>query len=350
MSTNDKNKIRAAFLMNFTKDILSRIIVATDSYQKKDEINRKIGEINEEVNLKIQQLNLKLSRNIPYIKVKLSFSNSNSEELERDTRIIIDNYPLDEEYDTYIRDKLQITKEEISHVVDILIAPGWNLFTVSSLSCDARLVLDYSYFIKAIIDILLDISMFNSYSFLRILNVAQRKEFSCAKLDFCKNKDIRFYSVEGSGQQYFSLAFAARDEDGELDIDKYIELWNEFINSCYKGFEHVEGIVKEQLAFHTDKSELRKNLHEDILKYDKGVYLLLRTNKDRTESIHSQLFTLFGIDKRHYRKGLTKLVPISDFETIKPLLINLDVSAFKVIVNDHNSHTFTQANIKNPRK
>lgn len=104
------------------------------------------------------------------------------------------------------------------------------------------------------------------------------------------------------------------------------------------------------MAYHIDKAELRKNLHKDMLKYDKGVYLLLRTNKDRTESIYPQLFTLFGINKKHYRKGLTKLVPISDFETIKPLLINLDVSAFKIIINDHNCHTSAQANISNPRK
>ena len=89
--------------------------------------------------------------------------------------------------------------------------------------------------------------------------------------------------------------------------------------------------MKEQLSQHVDKGELPKSTHRKFADYPQGAYLLLRTNKDRTEKIHPQLFNLFGIKK--FRKGKLKIIPITDFEKYKPLLKNLDVSAFKVIVH-----------------
>lgn len=75
-----------------------------------------------------------------------------------------------------------------------------------------------------------------------------------------------------------------------------------------------------------------KNCAKKISENGEGSYLLLRTNKDRTESIHPQLYSLFGINKNRYRKGLIHIVSIEKYNEIINLLENLDVSAFKIIV------------------
>lgn len=333
MSTNDKNKIRNAFLMNFTNEILYRILVAADTFDKKQDIIKRIGELNEDINFKIQNLNLLIKeRNIPYIKVKPVFSKQEFEDLERDTRIIINTYPVDEILNGNIIKRLQVKREEISHIVDVLIAPGQNRFCVSSLSCDAKLVLDYPYFNNAIEDILLDICMFNSYSFLCDMDIQKKKDFSKKKLQYCKCQENCFNDVEMGNQEYFSLAFAARDKEGELSLEQYILVWDKFIKDTFPKRKHIEKSIKEQLERHKDIKELPKNCNNKISQNSPGTYLLLRTNKDVTEKIHPQLYALFGINKRKYRKGLLKLVPIEEYQNIIPLLENLDVSAFKVIV------------------
>ena len=336
MSTNDKNIVRSAFLMNFTKNLLSRFIVASDTFDKKDYINRKIGVINSQVNYTIHRLNLLVhNRNLPFIKVKALFSKSDTAQLEKDTRIVIDQYPENDEYDDYIKNVLQISRDEISHVIDVLLAYGQNMFTVSSLSCDARLVLDDSFFETAIEDILLDISVFNSYSFLRDISVSDRINFSQKKVEFCQDQEIKFYNVESGDKRYFSLAFVARDENGEIDLDKYVQLWDDFISKYYGNCVHKELSVKEQLLYHRDYEELPKTCKTTIMKKGNGTYLLLRTNKDKTESLHPQLYSYFGIGKKKsYRKGLILVVPISEYDNVYPLLEHLDVSAFKVIVSN----------------
>lgn len=330
MSTNDKNKIRDAYLMNFIKRIGHRFIVASDTYAKKDSLIGKSGEINEDVNKLIQELNLLvLERNIPYIRVTIKFLNEEISTIENDTRIIIE-HPDNRNYKNEIIKRLEISKDKISHILDFLIATDYKTFTVSSLSCDAKLVLDDDLFENAIIDILLDICMFNSYSFLRKMNYNERKTFSHQKMQFCNEKRIKcFYDVGDKNVKYFSLAFAARGVNGKLNIQKYIKLWNEFISEYYGHEVHTELSIKEQLKNHIDFGELPQNCHERFKNKEKGVYLLLRTNKDRSQDILPQLFTLFGINK--YRKGLIKIIPINKYNEVVPLLKHLDVSAFKVI-------------------
>ncbi|MBQ9700776.1 MAG: hypothetical protein IJV71_09180, partial [Lachnospiraceae bacterium] len=195
---------------------------------------------------------------------------------------------------------------------------------------DAEIVIDYKLLQYAIIDILLDIVMFNSYSFLKNMNIAEKKRFSGEKYDYFKNSNLPcFYDCSKDKLLYYSISFSARISEDNFDIDKYIGYWNEFIDIYYPNETHQEKSIKEQIKQHVDFKELPKNIHKRFETLPVGAYLLLRTNKDRTEDLHPMLFSIFGIKK--YGKGKIKIVPVEEFETYKPLMENLDVSVLKVV-------------------
>ena len=91
----------------------------------------------------------------------------------------------------------------------------------------------------------------------------------------------------------------------------------------------AEKIQKEQIKQHVDYKELPQNIHKKFENLPAGSYLILRTNKDRTEELHPMLFSLFGMKK--YYKGKIKIISVEEFEMYKPLMENLDVSVFKVV-------------------
>lgn len=80
-----------------------------------------------------------------------------------------------------------------------------------------------------------------------------------------------------------------------------------------------------------DYDQLPKNYYKRFYKKAPGAYLVLRTNRDRTQDIRPEIFKLFRIKK--YGKGKLRIIRIDEFEKYKQLMINLDVSVFKVVKN-----------------
>ncbi len=326
MSTNAKNIIRPEFLKNFTKDIKDRYVLLEKGNSEFNNIGELVAQINKNVNEIIQELNLKThDRQLPYITLKTCYGNVLNEKV----RVFLHNDDTDFFFEQDIKSKIEVEKE-ISHILDLLIASSMKRITISSLSCDAEIVIDFKLLNSAIVDILLDIVMFHSFSFLRDFNVAEKKTFSKEKYSFFKDEKMScFYDCSENKLLYYSLSFSARKSKDEFDTDKYISYWNSFIQKHYSQYDHVEKSIREQIEQHVDIEELPKNLYKKFDSLKKGAYLILRTNKDRTEDLHPQLYSLFGIKK--YKKGKIKIVPIEDYNTYKPLMENLDVSVFKVV-------------------
>lgn len=172
--------------------------------------------------------------------------------------------------------------------------------------------------------------MFNSYSFLHKMNIKDKKTFSKQKFEFFKNKNLPcFYEYKGEDLLYYSLAFSARTSKDEFDLDRYINYWNEFLKEYYPNSVHREASLKSQIEQHRDFGELPKNYHKKFYKKSKGAYLIIRTNKDRTEKYQEEICSVFGL--KTYEYGKVKTVPINRYYELKHLFENLDVSAFKVI-------------------
>ncbi len=327
MSTNAKNIIRKEYLKNFSRKIKTRYVLVEKGNPVFNDLESYIAKINSTVNQIIQEMNIQITeRQIPYINLQICYGDI----INKRVRIFIHNDDTSFLYERNVKEQLE-AEDEISHILDLLIAECYNKITISNLSCDAELVIDMSYLVIAVTDILLDIIMFNSYSFLKEMCIEDKKKFNIQKYEFFKSEKLSsFYKYSNNNKPlYYSLAFSARESDTSLDIKKYIDLWKMLIRRYFPKKLHIEKSIKEQLLQHVDFNELPHNLTSKFNDKDPGAYLVLRTNKDRTDDIHPQLYSLFGIKK--YRKGRIKIVPISDFEKYIPLFENLDVSAFKIV-------------------
>lgn len=326
MSTNPKNIIRPEYLKNFTKKVKTRFILVEKGSKFPCEINKTIPNVNSKVNVIIQDLNLRITdRQIPYITLMSYYGDVID---NNRIRVFLRNTDINYFYEKRI--KGQIESGNNSHILDIIIATAYKQVKISDLSCDAEIVIDERRLEEAIVDILLDIIMFNSYSFLKSMTIDEKRQFSQQKFEFYKaDGNNSFYECPNDQLLYYSLAFMARNEDGSFDVERYIKCWNDMVNTYYPGCKHQEKSIAEQIQQHVDRYELPKNFHRKFDTLDDGAYLILRTNRERTEDIHPQLCSLFGITK--YRKGKIIIRPISEFDQFIPLLEHLDVSAFKIV-------------------
>lgn len=327
MAKNFKNEIRDSCLRNFTTKVKTRYILIDRKKCPIKNIDKRVKTINDIAHLLIQDLNLLINdRQLPYISLEIQSKNSFSKR----ARAFIHDDQISADYEKDLCNKI-VQDEELSHIIEILVANGFKKIVISKIGCDAEIIIDYHFLDAVITDIVLDIIMFNSYSFLKAMTIKEKREFSQQKYKFfVDNKLPCLYDYKNEKPLYYSLAFSARRDSSTIDLEYYISLWDKFIETYYCDKKHIEKSVKEQLSQHIDKGELPKSVHRKFDNYSQGAYLLLRTNKDRTEKIHPQLYNLFGIKK--FRKGKLRIVPISDFEKYKPLLKNLDVSAFKIVI------------------
>lgn len=327
MSTNRKNKAGPNFLKNFTKNIEARCIIIENANAINGDLQKSINSINDEVNKIIQDLNIRIAdRQLPYITLTVQYAPT----LDKQSRFFIHSDDTTELFEAEVKAKTNSIGSDISHMVDILIAAGYKELIISSFGFDAEIVVAHHFFECAIIDVLLDIVMFNSYSFLRKLSIEEKHNFSFRKYQYYKKHSLQcFYNCAPEKELYYSFAFSARKNEHSFDASEYIILWNQFIQECQHDSVHKEDTILNQLKFHADYHELPKNLHKRFVRKPKGAYLVMRTNKDRTEDLHPFICSVFGL--KEYEKGKVKIVPIAEFEKYKPLFENLDVSAFKVV-------------------
>lgn len=325
-----KNKLNQAYLSNFTTFVMHR-----DVYCPAVHANlitpKRMSEISSDVNYYIQQLNIMTSdRNIPYIQASVK-KLTDVKDVSDQTRLIIDNEnecSNDDENTAAIQSR----RKNISHIVDCYIVPCQNKYTDGLYGCDGRFIVDDSCFDKGVKALLLDICVYHSYSFLDSITIPKEKEeFNRRKLEFCKKlKQPCSFNIDGK-YKYISLAFFAMDSNGVLNVKLYKKLWDDFIRKYYNDCIHKEEPIIVQLQRHVDLKQLPDKLDNTLIQRPSGAYLILRTNKDRTESIHPTLFAAFGIKKSCYRQGIIRIVPLSHFNQYRKLLQNLDVSAFKIV-------------------
>ena len=266
-------------------------------------INSIVGSINNTLYKIIQDLNLKITdRQLPYITLKVCYgnisnTNENEQLLNKRVRVFVHNNDTDFLFEHKIQNEID-ENMDISHILDLLIAYSYKKIKISDLSCDAELIIDPSLLKCAIIDIILDIVMFNSYSFLKNLNTKDKKEVSAQKYSFFISNNLPcFYDAPKDKLMYYSLAFSARETNEKLNIDNYIKYWNSFVCAYYGGKKHREKSINEQLKQFVDYDQLPKNYYKRFYKKAPGAYLVLRTNRDRTQDIRPEIFKLFRIKK-----------------------------------------------------
>ena len=329
MSTNAKNVPRPEFLKNFTTKIKRRYIVIESVKNSSLDFQKIVNEVNTKVNQIIQEINVKIvDRQVPYITLIAQYNAS----LNERSRIVVHNQRSSTAYRDCVRDQSTQIGTSVSHCVDLLISEGYKEITISSFEYDAEIVVGHHFITCAIIDLLLDIAMFNSYSFLKEKQLSWKHNFSFEKYDFFQSKKLDcFYECKSSKKLYYAFAFSARQNEEKFDVDQYIDIWNGFISQKYRHCKHCEKTILQQLQQHVDFKELPASLVKTLESFPPGAYLLLRTNKDRTENLHPFICNTFGLEE--YEKGKIKLVPIEEFEKYRPMLENLDVSAFKVVVS-----------------
>ena len=112
--------------------------------------------------------------------------------------------------------------------------------------------------------------MFNSFSFLKALNVEEKKKFSEKKYQFYSEEQLRcFYIPPKEKLLYYSLSFSARYGKNDFNIDEYISYWNRFIKKYYPDYTHREKSIKEQIAQHVDIEELPKHIFDEMIHFFK---------------------------------------------------------------------------------
>ncbi len=326
MSTNIKNRLWSAYFRNFTTMIERRVILIDKKLGASSDFEQRILSVNEEINKLIQDLNIIVwNRQIPYFTLLIKYGDV----IEKDTRIYVHDWDTPKASENTVKQQLE-ENITLSHILDILVTHSYKIIKKSDISCNAGIIIDNNLIECAVADILLDIAMFNSFSFLKQMSQEEKKEFSKQKYAFYQENNLGcYYECEDSKILYYSFAFSARTSEKEIDLHKYIEIWTEFLRIYYPQNVHIEKTIKEQLRYHVDYDQLPVRYHLKFAHLNDGAYLVLRTNKNRTADIQVSIFQLFGIAS--FTKGKVCIVPINDYEKYKQLLKNLDVSVFKIV-------------------
>lgn len=328
MSTNARNIRRPDYFKNYTKKIKRREILVESGKVLQSKVQQVITSVNSEVNQIIQSINLKVAdRQIPYITLEILFK----PEIGPKARMVLIEQDTQSDFEKKIERSTAKIGHDVSHFIELLASDSYNEVVISPIGCDSEIVVSREYLSCAIVDILLDIAMFNSYSFLKEKSVSEKHDFCTLKYNYYKRRNLDcFYEYKSDKELYYAFSFTARKDPKSLDVDEYISLWEDFVSSEFPGCVHVEKTVLQQLKQHVDYENLPRRLSGRFMKMPKGAYLLLRTNKDATEALHPSILSAFGIKK--YRIGATKIIPIEQFNSYAYLFVNLDVSVFKVVV------------------
>lgn len=327
MSTNYKNIIRPEYFKNFTNSIIHRDILVESGHALKDDIQKIVYNANSRANQIIQKLNLKIkSRQIPYITLDIQYHST----IHEQSRMVLIEQDTHEDFEVHIKECAHTLGHNVSHLIEILAANSYQEIAISPLGCNSAIVISKEYIDCALIDVLLDIVMFNSYSFLKSMPINRRYAFSQEKCTFfLQHRHSCFYEYRDAKNLYYSFAFTARTGRNTFDIETYIRLWDDFISEKYGKSAHIEKTISQQLKQHVDYEELPKQLATRFKSKPPGCYLILRTNKDATEVLHPSICSVFGLGR--YRKGKIKIVSIDDFKQYEFLCPNLDISVFKIV-------------------
>lgn len=279
------------YLREYSEDTLIRCILWN---QKKSGLGQAFYEsvsiIQNTLNLIIQELNLKINRNIPYMIVNCL------EYVTERTRIFVrDKEEFDDENILLGVDGMMDNFTNITHSVDCFQAAGRMLIEKTNVShstkhFDVTILFDKMIRELTIIDILLDIAYFNSYSFLRDMSLSEKRAFSKQKAEFFKSEGLPtvFNEPCSDDLDYYSLAFSCHKPnisdmehyEYEIDIDKYISIWDKFIEKYYHNKKHQEISVQEQIMRRRN-NHIPEDYYLKFMDLQPGIYYILRTEEKK---------------------------------------------------------------------
>jgi hypothetical protein len=288
--------------------------------------------MNEKLWLTIQEVNLATNYNLPYINLR------RVETAEGDKlRVIISPYDIDND-----KSAPQYIDENTSHIARLKQLSPQKIIQLGNMkgSGRAEILADETSQISAVVDIFLDIAMFNSISFLTILKDNKRREFNDIKfkyfIDHGYDKDSYFYINPDNQPTYISFAFAHHLEYNKLDYCGYINCWEEFLDEYYNGNINHNIPAVGQLKKHVDYYNIDKQFktNEFWSNYQPGSYLFLRTNQcPNTTDRQKRMLRYFG--QPSYHIGISKVVPLQPFHMmyLENELKELNISAFKIVID-----------------
>lgn len=324
MSTNRKNIVGKAPLANFTRNIKYRsIIVDRASYAY---FCPQFATIMNEVNKTIQELSLLVeTRHIPFV---VCTPTTNDSIAFGNSRIVL--IPISSDVETYCTVK---DRRDISHWVEFQLSAAYEQITFSNSSCDAKFVIDKSALIPATTDLFLDLAMFNSYSFLQNMSTDEKRAFSKQKFDYFKKKNLPcYYEYDNKDTLlYYSLAFSARKGPKKFDMNMYIALWDDFLQTYYPNQTHKELSLALQLKQHIDFGQLPfQKILDELALLPKGAYLFIRLNRHpRSQKKQRELEAIFPGNTITFKNW--KIIPLNEYTSIKKYAQTLYISVFKLI-------------------
>lgn len=289
------------------------------------------------LNNAIAQLNLLIDRNIPYMSI------SHLPCVNELTRLVIRRL-TEVNWNALIFqiDPSATSFANVSHILDLFQCGGSCELDNSDQGMDAQITFDDNLIELVIIDIFLDVAMFNSYSFLRTLSIEKRKQFSKDKYKFFSERGLNclFTDKSDGTLDYYSFAFschANRDDilrtpnyDYELNLEQYIGIWDAFLAEYFPGYVHKNSSITDQLSLRIN-NHLPLDLAKKFQDKESGIYILLRTERmNIPKKYENQVCNLFGIPK--CTVGHLQIISVKDFTKYQALYQNAGVSAFKVIV------------------
>lgn len=329
-----RNSFRPASMRNFSNYILERYILIDDVTLTDESKDRFVKEINERLWLAIQEANaLVKGRVLPFVVVRRVVKDNTK------LRIIINDFDCEKGVNEYEEIK-ELDIKKLTHLINFKDLPPQRRVMSSDdiLQSNARIIVDKKDQVSAAVDIFLDIAMFNSYSYLKEMALEDKKIFSKRKMAFYEktkraNDNIYYLIDENNPPAYFSFAFAARTDYRKIDYNKYIGIWNKFLNDQYATLTNTNMPPEKQMLYYRDKDNIEnKYFSSDFWRNYSGDYLLLRINRTPDTSERSDEITnYFGIEEM--RIGATKLVPLGMYfdAFVKKQLDELYISAFKVV-------------------
>lgn len=331
---SSKNEFITGFTKNSSQYIIERYILIDKDLKNEDEQNKFIRQLNEKLWYAIQEVNMRVEgRLLPFVLVRRVRMEGN------ELRVVINDieskYGLRNYEET---EKLDI--KNASHIINVKPINAHRQVMVGDnlVPGNAKMMVDENEMIEAALDIFLDISMFNSFSFLKELPIKDKQNFSNLKFNYYKkNRLTSYYDIDlENPPAYFSFAFYARKDISSIDFDKYIWIWNEFISSYYPDSTNVIPLPEEHIKkFYRESNKLQKRYFEREFwkSYPKGEYLILMINREpNTNEEKKMLGDYFGISPFHVHA--TKVVPLNSYFNpyINKNLRELYITAFKIIV------------------
>lgn len=276
----------------------------------------------------IANINIDCDLNMPYIRSKISkVENTVGYELNlaefddiSTPRIVVEVNEIEE---LNVSEDL-IEEKDISHLICITLNDQYT--AKSSSLVNETYCVDEKDVEDVIRDILLDIAAFHSWDIeeTRFKNLLYRRDISAKKSEYARRRGLKSrYKPDGDFGRYFSFASACYDKDNKFDIQRFNEIWEDFMKSILiespeLAVSRKKDNLAEQLKYYSKKKNVSiKRLESMFDNLQNGSYILLRTEKEpkKNPRCRRQLMTSFGMSTG-WKTGKLKFVKMEEYHDV----------------------------------